>query len=459
MLRGAYTIMYGGVVYSDYGQGLNQGFTVSNTNNPDPYIGPGQIDAGPTNVPTAPNLDPTQRNGGGNGADYVMAGDGKPGMVQNYSLEVQQQLLPDMTLTVGFLGNHATRLRSLVYWPNSLNPAYFALGNLLTQPLNSTAAQSAGIPTPFANFYTVNGGGSLVGQALLPFPQTGYLNNDSYLQNRGQSTYDALEVKLDRKFRNGLNLLLSYTWSKTLTDADSIQPFFATVLGQGGTQNPYNLKAEKAVSTQDVPTNFVVSYLYELPVGRGKKFLSSSNKVVNALVGGYRIGGIDRYLSGQPISFFGAAGVPYFDGGIRYSYNPGQDFLSPAAKSGHYNVFAFQTNNNPTTVNQTSFFNRNAFIDQNSAQIRGSGPYRFGNLPRNMANVRTAAYFNEDANINKHFTLRGEIGADLRFEVFNILNRHVFGKPDTGVGDTTFGQITGLNDGPRSAQLVLKVQF
>lgn len=451
VLRGAYTIMYGPLIYADYGTGLSQGLT---TNTPartnDPYAPAGALDDGPPTLPLTPTITPSLNLGGG--VDYVAPTDGRPAAVQNFTLEVQQQLAPDLILTLGYLGERGTQLRSLVYWPNSLNPAYFGLGNIITQPVQSAAAAAAGITAPFANFFQVTNG--QVGQALLPFPQYGYINNDSYLQNRGQSTYNAMIVKLDRKFRSGLNVLLSYTWSKTFTDADSIQPFFATVLGQGGTQNPYNLKAERAVSTQDVPTNFVASYLYELPVGKGKKFLGNSNRVVNALIGGYRIGGVDRYLSGQPISFFGAQGVPYFDGGIRFSRNPGVDFQTPAAHSGHYNPLAYDVKDP-----RTWFFNRGAFIDVNDTAHRGSGAYRFGNLPRNQADSRTAAYFNEDANINKHFAIREEIGADLRLEVFNVFNRHVFNKPDSGVNDISFGQITGTNGGPRSMQLVLKIRY
>ncbi len=461
VLRGAYTIMYGALAYSDYGQGLNQGFTVNTPSaNNDPFLGSGTIDAGPLSVPTKPNLDPGQLNN--NTADYVLPTDGRPGMVQNYSMEVQTQLAPDLILTTGFLGQHGTHLRALVFYANSLNPAYFALGNLLYQPVTSPAAQAAGIKIPFPNFQAVTGGNDLVGQALEPFPQMGYLNNDSYLQNRGQSTYDALEVKLDRKFRSGLSLLLSYTWSKTLTDADSIQPFYATVLGQGGTQNPYDLKAEKSVSTQDVPTNFVASYLYELPVGKGKKFLGGSNKLVDALVGGYRIGGIQRYLSGQPVSFFGATGVGYFDGGIRFNKVPGQDFENPVASGGKFNPFHYVANYNTNVNNPTGFWNRNAFSDPNAnvGSVGGPSGFSFGNLPRNEALARTPAYFNEDMNINKHFTVKEGIGADLRFEVFNVFNRHVFGKPDSGINDGgAFGEIYGLNDTQRQAQLVLKIRY
>ena len=204
----------------------------------------------------------------------------------------------------------------------------------LNSQVGSTAANAANVYAPFPNFFNVSNGA--VGQALLPYPQYGYMNNDSYLQNRGQSTYDALEMKLQRKFHNGLNLLASYTWSKTITDADNIQPYFQVVLAQGGTQNPYNVRAEKTISTQDVPQNFVVSYLYDLPFGKGKRFLGNSNRLVDALIGGFRIGGIDRYLSGQPISFWGAQGIPYFDGGVRFSKQQGQNFKTPAGRSANY---------------------------------------------------------------------------------------------------------------------------
>lgn len=459
VLRGAYTIMYGPLLYADYGQGLSQGFTTNTapqTN--DPYTPSGALDAGPPNLSLTPTIS-AGLNVGGN-VDYLAPTDGHPATVQNFSLEVEQQLAPDLILTLGYLGERGTHLRSLTYWENSLNPAYFGLGNTLYQPLQSGAGFRSGVMAPFANFFQVTNG--QVGQALLPHPQYGYINNDSYLQNRGQSTYNAMIVKLDRKFRNGLNLLISYTWSKTFTDADSIQPYQQIQQSQGGTQNPYDLKAERAVSTADVPTNFVASYLYDLPIGRGKKFFGGSNRFVDALIGGYRIGGVDRYLSGQPISFFGAQGIPYFDGGIRYSRAPGQDFQTAAAHSGHYNPLAYdnKTYNDPSKLNPTAFFNRNAFIDVNDAQHRGAdGPYRLGNLPRNTPESRTPAYFNEDANINKHFAIHEQISADLRLEAFNVLNRHVFGKPDSGVQDLNFGQVTYLNGGPRSMQLVLKIHY
>ncbi len=470
VVRSSYTIMYGPLIYADYGQGLSSGFTNTSVQpNTDGFVPNSLLDNGPPTVALTPTITPSLLVGGSAVADYIRPDDARPAMVQNWILETQAQLAPDLILTLGYLGERGTRLRSLVRWYNEIDPAYFGLGNTLYASLQSTAGANSGVRQPYANFYQLTNG--LVGQALLPFPQYGYLNNDSYMQSQGQSTYNAMEVKLDRKFRNGLNLLISYTWSKEFTDADSIQPYQQLDQCQCGTQNPYNLKAERSLSIADVPSNFVASYLYELPFGKGKRFFGNSNRLVNMLIGGYRIGGIDRYLSGQPISFFGAQGIPYFDGGIRFDRHVGNPILESSVINGHYNVFGFCTYgsttctnpcppaNSTNCTNPTAFWSGQAFTDVNDAQHRGAGAYRFGDMPRTSAEVRTPAYFNEDANINKNFPIREGIGADLRLEVFNVFNRHGFGKPDSGVFDTNFGQITSLNDGPRSMQLLLKVRF
>jgi hypothetical protein len=84
-----------------------------------------------------------------------------------------------------------------------------------------------------------------VAQALLPFPQY-FVSTPMRFENYGQSSYNSLQASLRRRFHNGLNLLASYTWSKTLTDADAGLPFFATLHGGGSVQNPFNLNAEKA---------------------------------------------------------------------------------------------------------------------------------------------------------------------------------------------------------------------
>ncbi len=449
VLRGYGGVFYGPLVYADYGQGTNQGFTINTTlfNAGDILSGP-QMDAGLPAIPTQPNLNPTQLNG--QGVDYVAKSYGRPAMVETWSLEDQMQLTPDMVFTLGYLGQHSTHLHALLEYPNDMHPQYLSLGNTLYDNASTTQAASAGVNVPYANFQQTWGGGGTVQQALRPFPQYGYVNTDSYLQNTGQSSYDAMEVKLERRFEKGLDVLAAYTFSKTITDADSIQPFYSTLQSQGGTQNPFDLKAEKAVSNQDVPNNFVISYLYELPVGAGKPFLAHTPKPISAVISHWRVSGVQRYLSGQPISFFGETGIPGFDNGIRPNRVIGQPVRG---STGHYNPFDF----NATNRCGTGYWNCAAFADPNAN--RGTGTFLFGDMPRNSPDIRSFAYADEDLGLNKTIPIRGSIYVDFRGEAFNAFNRHIFNKPDSGVNDGNFGQINSLLLGPRNIQFVLMVHY
>src|SRR6185437_16308314 len=108
-----------------------------------------------------------------------------------------------------------------------------------------------------------------------PFPQYWTISSSCCLENLGQSTYNALQAKLERRFRNGFNLLASYTYSKTITDSDTVfSSFTGFQTNSFGAQNPYNLKAEKQLSYQDIPHIVVLSYMYEPPAGPGKKYFN-----------------------------------------------------------------------------------------------------------------------------------------------------------------------------------------
>ncbi len=465
VFRGSGGIYYGPLVYADFGQGTLQGFTADQTLfTGDPLSGP-QVDAGLPLLPNTPDLDPAQSNG--QGVDYVAKTNGRPAMVESWNLETQVQVRPNLYFSLGYIGNHATRLHGLLQYPNDIPQSALALGTCLYwwayYPCSSV---STGPLEPYANFSCPAGPPTCTypvyettEQALRPFPQVGYINMDSYLQNVGQSSYDALEAKLERRFHNGLNVLVSYTFSRTETDADSIQPYYSTLQSQGGTQNPYNLKAEKAVSNQDIPHNFVASYIYELPIGHGKRFLANVPKPVNAIVGGWRVSGVHRYMSGQPISFFGANGIPGFDNGIRPNRLAGQ----PVRRSGPFNPFNFVNDGNTgydhaSGACTTGYWNCSAFADPNP-NPGVNVPYVFGNMPRNSADIRSFPFYDEDIGIAKTFAITERVKAEFRGELFNAFNRHVFNKPDSGVQDTNFGQVGSTLLGPRNGQFVLRISF
>src|SRR5258708_14892758 len=190
-------------------------------------------------------------------------------MVQNWSLEVQHQLARDLILSVGYVGTHATRLHSNLVQTNSIDPKFYSLGKKLNDSVSSAEGQailgSLGITEP-SWFRPLYGNNEPIGQLLRPFPQFQDIGTSCCLENVGQSTFNALEAKLERRFRNGLNLLASYTFSKTLTDADSTFPVFSAFASNNfPAPNPFNLKSEKALSHQHPPHAALFTFLYELP--------------------------------------------------------------------------------------------------------------------------------------------------------------------------------------------------
>ena len=476
VLRGSAGIYYGPLVYADYGQGTAQGFTVQNALfTADPLDGV-PLDNGLGVLPTTPDLNPNQLDGSSISADYIAKSNGRPAMVENWALEAQYAVSQNTTVTLGYMGNHATHLHAMLDFYNDLPDKYMQLGDWLNYwayyPPNAEGGFGVNSIEPYSNFSCPAGPPTCtwpinepISQALRPFPQIGYINMDSYLQNLGQSTYEALEARLDKRFSNGLNILASYTFSKTLTDADVIQPYWSTLQNGGAVQNPENLRAEKCVSSEDTPNNLAVSYIYELPIGRGKKFLGSVSRPVDMLIGGWSYSGILHYESGQPMSIFGATGIPGKNSSVRFNRVEGQHVKNTK--------FTNPLNFNSTTYAsacETGYFNCNAFYDPNLFQNRdpngvgptGQGnPFRFGDMPRNSADIRWIPWESEDMGLVKTFGLPRGMNIEFRADMFNVFNRHYWARPvsDMAVGGLNDGQIGGDMAGARTSQFRLKYNF
>jgi hypothetical protein len=444
VVRGGYGILYAPLLYADFGAFMRTGFQA----NPAFSVGDGftpafNLSTGFPSFTAPPNLDPTQLNN--QGPQYIDPTYGRPGMVQNWSLEIQHQIATDFIASIAYVGEHGTHLHSQFDAVNSLNPQYFSMGSELTESLTQ-----AGLPAPYAGFpvNAVDG----VARSLTPFPQYLGFNTDGALENFGQSTYNALEAQLHRRFRNGLTLIVSYTWSKTLTDADSALPYFATAnQGGGQLQDPFDKKDDKAISGQDLPQNLVLSYVYELPVGKGKRFLNRSG-VVDRLVGGWSIGGIHHYESGQPIAFCCATGIPFYDGAIRFDLT-GQPIFTTAYRSAGFN---------PLT---DPIFNAAAFSDPNSATNVAQYGYRLGTSARVMGNVRMPWYTSEDFNLQKRTHITEATALLIKMEAFDAFNRTIWNRPgDLNPNDAAIGSFALINPGapllgPRKVQLTMRFEF
>jgi hypothetical protein len=486
VIRGGYGIYYAALSYSDFGDSLTSGTTAAPDFKSQNAFAPVQsLDAGfHSFTPPSNAKDPALLNGGFQGSPvYVAPGYGRPGMVQNWSFEVQHQLAPDLIFSIGYIGNHATRLHSALVQTNSINPKYYPLGmQIETETVGSPAGQAtlASLGVTIPNWFVpLYGSNEPIGQLLRPFPQYQGISTSCCLENVGQSTYNALEAKLERRFRNGLNLLAAYTFSKTLTDADTTFPNFTAFASNnfGAVQNPFNLKTEKAVSYQDTPHAVVISYLYELPAGPGKKYLSHG--VSSKVLGGWEVGGVHRYQSGAPTIFNNYNTSPLFSGGsFKFSritgvpiYSPNKSSFNPAmGNSGcledpstglftNQHVIINNVDMGPSTNN---YFNCAAFFDQNAPGLVAQRGYQFGNLPVILGNIRSQHYFSEDFSIIKRTTITETHSLIFKADIPNAFNRHIFGTLDGYVLSSTFG----IPKGPRNVvnairqiQLTLRYQF
>lgn len=445
-----YNILHGGIfewqqIYAGIPAGYSLTGQLNNISNPfgaaellDPSstVSPGIVNPGQYGVPAtgnSVNYDRAQLNG--QSIPWNQRGFGRPGFYQTWSATVQQQVATDLILTLGYLGSRGTHLPSNLLSVNNINPSYFNLG----AGLNDQA-----INLPYSSFT------GTVAQSLRPYPQYSFINTAAFGENEGQLSYNAMTAKLERRFHNGLNLLASYTWSKILTDTGNI---IGGSLGGAYTaniQNPFNLRAEKAVSPQDTPQIFVVSYLYDLPFGKNRAFLNQS-RALNYLVGGWSLTGIQRYQSGQPIGFSCATGVPGFSNCIRWNLVAGQQIQSSARRNKSFN---------PAISGQNTWYNPSAFSDPNANVTAASGlPYAFGDKPAYQGNDRSFPYFEEDFGLIKRTPITERINLQFRAEFFNAFNRVVFGNPDTNPYDSGFGTVGYTSNSPRQGQLTLRVEF
>jgi Carboxypeptidase regulatory-like domain/TonB dependent receptor len=382
-------------------------------------------DGYPQNFSLPPSIDPSFANN--QNVTWTPRDGYRPPYMLAWNLGVQRELSANTTVDVAYVGNKGTRLFSFLDIPNQLDPRYYSLGSLLTQDINSPEAQAAGIPSPYPGFT-----GS-VAQALRPFPQ--YRTITKQIEPDGNSTYNALQVKVENRFSKNLSFLVSYTFSRTITDSDSALTFVAP----NSHQNGYNKRAEKTIAMQDATHNLVMSYVYQLPIGKGQRFLNRGG-VINGLLGNWGISGIHSYTSGFPQGFVVSSSMvnTVFSGAIRPDRVPGQ---SCRAKSG---PGGFDVNRDP-------YFNPSAFAEP--------APFTFGNAASRMSDCRLPAYFSEDISLLKKIRVDEKRSLEFQAELFNIFNRTIFDVPDLDVASPTFGRLTGQANTPRQIQFVLKFRY
>jgi hypothetical protein len=349
--------------------------------------------------------------------------DTRDSYVQSFFLSVQKALAKNILLDVAYVGNHGVKLQGFIN-ANQKNP-------------------SNGFARPYPQW-----GGYLYGT-------TTYNNGDiSDALNEFHSRYSGLQVRYEQRFVGGLTLLNSFTWSQALDNASS-----GLEANTPSPQDANNLEADYGQSDYNLPIANVTSFVYELPVGRGKHFLKNSNGMVNAVFGGWQISGVNTLQSGTPFYLI-------------YSPNSA-NAVSPMLSANYRGANQYRPNRVagvPLTQGKVKnsagyiqYVNLAALTLPATRDSSNNLLSPFGNLAKNPA--RMPAYFETDLDFNKQFVLPvKDIKVEFRSEFYNIFNHSNFYSGGSTVSGTLGGAVTsgGTITGtfePRIIQFGLKIIY
>ena len=344
----------------------------------------------------------------------------------SYSLRVEQELTPNTSLTVGYVGSHGYH-ELIGVDGNEPVPTICPASPCPTAYPANFPAPLAGSAVPAGSFYIPAG---------TPRANPTLANTWTWF-SWGNSNYNSLQVDLNHRFSHDLALRGVYTWSKALDNGDSLNQ---TTAGNapGLVSNPYNLHADWGLATYDVRNTGVVNAVYMLPFGRGKIFAHDLDGLANRAVSGWAIDSIVTLQSGFPIT-------------PQLSYNPSNngDTRNPVRPFVNPNFHGSAITGKPS-----QWFNPAAFL----APPPNSGFY--GNLGRDTLNGPGLATW--DFAGQKDTIIREGLTLQFRGELFNLLNRANFNTPNlivftpSGLSGTA-GAITSTATTSRQVQFALKV--
>jgi len=332
--------------------------------------------------------------------------------LHKWQFDIQRELPGRFVVELGYQGARDRDLeyaRTLSALPNKY---------LSTSPFRDPATinyLTANLPSPFVGIPEFNGtgltGSVISRQSLLsPFPQFTSVSSWSY---DGKGWYDGLTAKLEKRFSKGYTVVLNYTFSKFIEQT--------TLL------NAADEKPAKVISDQDYPHHVSITAIWELPIGRGRKYWSNLPAAANYIFGGWQFSPIYTYQSGPPLAFGNVILL-------------GDVHDIPLSKS-ERNIYRW--------INTSIFLRDNA--QQLDRNLRTLSP-RF-------SGVRADAYNFWDASLLKNTKIGETASFEFRFEALNVLNQVTFFGPNTTPNNTAFGQVTAQRNVPRHMQMTLRFQF
>jgi len=385
---------------------------------------------------------PTNFSPGTDNITYIPH-DTKDSYVESYFLSVQESLGKNTLLDLAYIGNHGLKLQGF----DNANQGNPSLGT-------TTAPNEAGFVRPYPTW------GGLVGTTF-DYGDITQALNEFY------SHYNALQLRYEQRFVAGLTLLNSFTWGHSLDNASASL--------EGNTPSPQdanNIAADYAQSDYNLPVANVTSLVYDLPIGRGRHYVSSPNPFLDTIIGGWQISGVNTAQGGTPFNVGytpNSANVvspqisATYRGANEYRPNrvPGSDVVT--CHSGHSCLAQRSAANG-----SIQYINLNAFTLPATKDANGNLLSPFGNAARNPG--RTPKFYETDFDLNKQFNTPVDgLKIQFRAELYNIFNHTNLYLPASGLGGTlstaasinsptTGGTVTGTFE-PRIIQFGLKVLY
>jgi hypothetical protein len=338
---------------------------------------------------------------------------------QDWDLNVQQSFGSNVLFEIGYVGTKGTRLPRFI----EANPAVFVPGYVDGQPIsNSSNADQR-------RLYS--------GCTLADPPSSCQFSSTGEIAGIANSSYNALEASLRKRFSQGMSFLLSYTWSKVIDDVSSFNITGSEAKPVAGendlAQDPFNLAAERGPSLFDARNRFVASYVWDRP------FWNRPQNWYQSVLGGWQLDGIATLMSGTPFTVFDSNDVS--------AQGSAPEITGFSAQRPN---LVGNPNNGPRQV--SAWLNASAY--QRLDTVANAG--QFGTEGRN---VNTGpAYADWDFAALKNFKVTESKQIQFRAELFNILNRTNFHLPDCDISSPTFNYILEA-DPPRQVQFALKFMF
>jgi hypothetical protein len=328
---------------------------------------------------------------------------------QRWSFGAQRELHRQILLDVSYVASRGTRLAVTRQLNNTPAPYLSRLPVRDTQTINFLSQQ---YPNPFSGIHPVYGANISRANLLRPYPQFG---NVSVQEPVGYSWYHSFQARAERRFSQGYTLQLGYTWSKSMEATEFLNLTDPV---------PY-----RSLSSLDRTHKLVVSGIWELPFGRGRRFGSRMPAPVNFVAGGWQLNGVMQRQSGPPLGF-----------GDVWTLFTGDSNKVVLSKD---------------TRNVDRWFNTDAGFNKNSGQALASNlrvsPLRF-------SGVRGDGQARWDFSLIKHFRVTERVTMDFRAEVLNAWNHPNLFTPNTTPTNSAFGTITE-QDVARNWTFSLKLGF